>query len=34
VLGFLANWRMLVVGILLTIAGVFFVANLRELRRN
>ncbi len=35
VLGFLANWRALVVvGILLTIVGVFFVANLRELRRN
>ena len=34
VIGFVANWRMLVVGILVTIAGVFFVANLRELRRN
>ena len=34
VLGLLANWRMLTVGILFAAAIVFLVANLRELRRN
>lgn len=34
VLAFAASWRALIVGILLTAAGAFLVANLRELRRN
>ena len=34
VLGLLANWRMLTIGMLFAAAIVFLVANLRELRRN